>query len=437
MPSIQARLASGLLISLALLLIGQWLVVERSIDNLSQQYIASRMLHSSDLLVAAVTLNGNDVVFAENRIDPVYHKPFSGFYYALKVAGKEYRSRSLWDESLPIADLTAGVSHTSQHVGPQQQQLLVLNSAYKKKNLTLQITVAEDISGINRDISLMLKSHAIFSLAILLVLMLLQVMIIRKALNPLEKARQQLVDLENGLIQKLDEKVPREIFALVHEINLRITAYQQRLERSRRATGNLAHALKRPLTLLSQMAEGNESVDEHTLLENVKHYSQEIQYTIDRELTRARMAGTSMGAKQIDARIETESLIKLLQSMYSSKALNFDFSAKQDCPAKIEREDFHELMGNILDNACKWAQHTVNVTIDCTQGLRLQVEDDGPGIPDAQQKQILLRGSRLDEQVTGHGLGLSIVKDIVDQYQGNISLDVSPTLGGLKFTVRF
>jgi len=439
MPSIQARLATGLLVSLILLLLLQWVVVERSIDHLSEEYVLSRLSHNSDLLISAVDTKDGILSVDKTRLDPVYSQPFSGFYYTITIAMQEFRSRSLWDESLKGLDslsLQAGQTRSLRTQGPQGQQLLMLASAYRKKNLDVSVVVAEDISHLNHEIDLLLRSHALLSFLILTILIVIQVIIVRRGLHPLEKARQELINLEKGIIPELSEKVPKEIYPLVHEVNLRIAAFRQRLERSRRVSGNLAHALKRPLTLLSQQVQDCEALRQDNSAARMQGDIDEIRKIIDRELSRAKMAGSAMGVGQIDLASEAHSLIKMLQVMYERKGLQIEFDAQQVCKAAIDREDFHEVMGNLLDNACKWAKQRIIVTLDCQNGLQINLEDDGPGIPEDQRERIMARGTRLDEQVDGHGLGMSIVKDIVDQYQGSIYLAQSSTLGGLSVSVR-
>lgn len=435
-PSIQTRLVSGLLISLIVLLLIQWLLVERSIEDLSAQYVAARLVHSSDLLVSAVSINGDTVAIDESRIDPVYTKPFSGYYYKIKIRQREYRSRSLWDESLPLPDLKAGKFKTRRIAGPDQQQLLLVSRAYTKQKTKILVAVAEDITDINRDIKALLKLHAVASLIVLLLLVFLQVLIIRKSLLPLDKTRRDLDKLESGSIEKLDENVPKEIHELVHEINVRIQAFQQRLLRSRRATGNLAHALKRPLTLLSQIAQNDQAINDADK-QNMQQYIDDINHLIDRELSRARLAGTGIGGRN-ELCSETLALIKTLKVMYDEKGLRIRLKDCDSCYYSIDREDFHELLGNLLDNACKWASGEILVSLHIQPGeelLQITVEDDGPGIDAGKMQQIMKRGTRLDEQTAGHGLGMSIVKDIVDQYHGSINLQRSKALHGLRVTV--
>jgi len=432
MHSIQTRLAAGLLLSLIVLLLAQWLIVANSIEYLSEQYITSSIIHNSDLLVATINIDkSGKSVLDESRIDPVYSKPFSGFYYTIKINDQLFRSRSLWDESLPVTTISTGSAHTTRTSGPQGQELLLVTTAYSKQQNNIQITVAEDITDITQDIHSLLFRHGMTSLAILILLISLQTIIVRNSLRPLDKTRKDLIKLENGLIQSLDENVPREIFNLVHEINLRIDAFRQRLERSRRATGNLAHALKRPLTLLSQLSQDPDLKNNANTAKALQQYTAEIKQIIDRELKRARLAGTVIGTQQTDLEREVKALIKTLQAMYREKELNIDLATPVNCTSGMDREDLHEMLGNILDNACKWASHHIQINISCDNKLVIKVDDDGPGIPAKQSENILNRGTRLDEQVTGHGLGLAIVKDIIEEYQGTIVMTQSEQLGGL------
>ncbi|WP_455219233.1 ATP-binding protein, partial [Kaarinaea lacus] len=153
------------------------------------------------------------------------------------------------------------------------------------------------------------------------------------------------------------------------------------------------------------------------------------------ELKRARVAGTAVGAKQAKLKPEFEALLNTLEAMYRDKHIELQYEVGENCPTVMEREDLHEMLGNVLDNAYKWARKKIKVAIDCNEGLRICVEDDGQGIPQEQLDLMIKRGQRLDEQTEGHGLGLSIVKDIVDQYQGNFSMLKSETLGGLMTTI--
>jgi len=436
MRSIQARLASGLVFSLIVLLIIQWVIVGRSIANLSEHYIASRLVHTSDLLIAAININPAGMPKVdESRIDPIFTKPFSGYYYTIKSGKHLFRSRSLWDETLPQSG--ANGSSITYTTGPQGQHLLVVASEYTKQQHNFQVTIAEDITAISADMRSLSVKHAIVSAVILLILITVQYLVVRRSLTPLGRISKDLQKLEHGVIQSLDENVPREIYSLVREINLRVAAFQQRLQRSRRATGNLAHTLKRPLTLLNQLCDSTDAALNSEIRQTIRAYTEEIRQIIDRELKRARLAGSAVGSGQTNVRVELKTLIDLLQVMYREKSLDLELAITPDCNIGMDREDFHELLGNILDNACKWAKHHVLISYKCDESkILITIEDDGPGIPSQQLSSILQRGTRLDEQTAGHGLGLSIVKDVVEQYQGAIELSGSKKLGGLKVDIQ-
>jgi len=432
MRSIQTRLAAGLLLSLIILLFVQWLVVASSIRQLSEQYIVARMTHASDLLVSGVNIQDqNAFSLNTSRIDPIYAQPFSGYYYTVSIGSEIFRSRSLWDESLPDKKTQPGDTDIARLKGPQNQSLLVLGSAYQKQQQIIHVVVAEDVSSIETDIDQLLLNHAALSLLVLVILISMQVYLVRKNLSPLEKIRSDLDKLETGLIDALDENVPDEIVALVRELNVRIKSVQQRLQRSRRATGNLVHALKTPLTLLLQTTKDAHLNKNPELQQSLKSHIVTIQNIIERELKRSRVAGTSVGAKQAKLKPELEALVKSLSVMYQDMELEISYDVEEHCPTLMEREDLHEMLGNILDNACKWAKKKIQINIHCDQGLCICVEDDGQGIPQKQLDTIIKRGQRLDEQTEGHGLGLSIVKDIVDQYQGTFRMSKSESLGGL------
>jgi hypothetical protein len=187
MRSIQTRLAAGLLLSLILLLFVQWLVIASSIRQLSEQYIVARMTHASDLLVAGVSPDEkNQFNLNTSRIDPIYSQPFSGYYYTVSAGKELFRSRSLWDESLPVVSAAPGIPNVTRVKGPQNQLLLVLGSAYQKQRQMIQVVVAEDISSIEKDIDQLLFQHAVISLVVLALLISLQVYLVRKNLRPLE-----------------------------------------------------------------------------------------------------------------------------------------------------------------------------------------------------------------------------------------------------------
>jgi signal transduction histidine kinase len=241
---------------------------------------------------------------------------------------------------------------------------------------------------------------------------------------------QDIDRLEAGATGQLTQAVPREFLPLVRKLNGLLAVQTARLERSRQAAGNLAHALKGPLAVLLRALESGMP----TPAERASARAQlaQIETRIERELRRARLSGAPSAGAWFDADAELGPLIRLLRQIYDDKDLRIDWTATHPDPLPFDREDMLELLGNLLDNACKWARSQVRIEVQVVAGAcQIVIEDDGPGCPAPALHAILARGARLDERPHGHGLGLSIVREILDLYRGELKLGRSP-LGGLQ-----
>ncbi|MCG6970270.1 MAG: GHKL domain-containing protein [Gammaproteobacteria bacterium] len=439
MKSIQTRLVGGLIISLILFLIVQWLLIGTSIRYLSEAYIATRLEHDAESLLTALDFTTQPVSFDADHVGAIYKQPFSGHYFRIKTGVSEFRSRSLWDTNMPLMELKSGQSQLTRWQGPQQQKVLVFHTAYMAAQHQVLISVAEDLTPILRDIETFQVRHTEITVVILAVLVLIQAYIVRVSLKPLDAVRRELESLEKGVINQLNENVPLEIRPLVEELNFQLKAIKKRLERSRNATGNLAHSLKTPLTLIQQLAESDELAQMPEVRRKLLLHSQSIQHSIERELKRARMAGSNVSGRHIALLPEISDLQKTLAAMYRRKNIATNINVPQETVCAIERQDLLEILGNVLDNAYKWASHRINVTVTQQQDREtlIIIEDDGPGCEADYMEKLLHRGRRADEQVAGHGLGLSIVSELVEDYQGSISFSHSEALGGLQVCIRF
>ncbi len=266
-------------------------------------------------------------------------------------------------------------------------------------------------------------------------LMALTLFQVRFGLLPLREIERGLTAIRTGQASRLESKLPMEIEPLQTEINALIQSNQDIIERARTQVGNLAHGLKTPLAVITNEAREEKSPLAVKVQEQVQLMRDQIGHYLDRAQMAAR-AGVI--GRATDVLPVAQSLKRALERIYRDK----EVSIVIDCPEAIrfqgEKQDLEEMLGNLVDNACKWADSTVHLTVKALPGegrtgrqrLTISVEDDGPGLTAEQRQRIGKRGLRLDETKPGSGLGLSIVSDIATSYTGGFSLEASP-LGGL------
>jgi signal transduction histidine kinase len=427
MRSLQARLSIGLITSLLVVILLSWIALSNAIRYVAEDYIVSRLQHDNEVLLAALGFDNNMPILTMDRISSEYQRAFSGHYYLIHSNGSQLRSRSLWDSELTIPILSSGDSRQFRLDGPQQQRLLVLVTGYSKQGQNITIAVAEDLSTIEADILILQQRFTLTAILALLILVGIQLLIVRTALYPLKTAGKEIRALEHGELRQLSQSVPSEISPLVQEVNHLLTVLDQRLQRSRNALGNLTHALKKPLTVLQQLRCGD---TDQAAQQSLQTNTQEMQQLIERELRRARIAGEGPIGACFIPDTEIKPLLDTLQMIYQQKQLTFETHIPTTPMLPFDREDMLELLGILMDNACKWAKTRVRLTLQMEGQLFIKVEDDGDGVDDSVIAQLTQRGSRLDESVSGYGLGLAIAQDIIEQYHGTMELGRSEELGG-------
>lgn len=433
MRSIQRRLSLGLIsvmviVGVVLAQTSLWLF-----EAGLQRYLEAGLRNDSENLLVALVRGPNGVQLDEQRLSPAYQRPFSGHYFRIDFADVHWRSRSLWDQELPRLP-TAGLKGNLQ-LGPEGQQLLVLRSDYKRFGQSISISVAQDYTPVRESFRLMRQVGLVMGLAALLLVLILQRVTVRRALRPLETARNQIAQLQQGQRSQLDTQVPLELEPLVAQINHLLAHTEDSLKRSRNALGNLGHALKTPLAVLLSAASSEALKDHPQLSQLLREQLEQVQQRLNRELNRARLAGDALPGALFDCEQELPGLLATLR-MIHGEHLDLSYQVAPGLQLPWDREDLLELLGNLLDNACKWADAEVRLSVsEMPHGYQLAVEDDGPGIPEAQRDQVFSRGARLDEQRVGHGLGLGIVRDIVEVWGGVLQLQESE-LGGLKVLIE-
>ena len=432
MKSIQQRLSLGLI---SILLIVGLLVAQSSLwlfDRSLRSYLQTTLQDEAQTLLSAFVRGPNGLQLDERRLSAAFKRPYSGLYFRIDFADQTWRSRSLWDRDLPRAPQAGLQAELGD--GPQGQQWLILRADYQRFGQQIEIQVARDYTPVLKSFRQVQNLVAGLGLAALVLILLLQRVIVRRALRPLEATRQQINQLQQGQRTQLDQNVPLELEPLVAQINRLLHHTEETLKRSRNALGNLGHALKTPLAVLLSLARRDELQQFPDLHDSLNQQLQQIEQRIARELGRAKLAGDVLPGAHFDCANELPGLFATL-AMIHGRHLQLDWQAPPELRLPWDREDLLELLGNLLDNACKWADSRVQLHISVTeQGYELCIDDDGPGIAAQLRDEVLSRGSRLDEQVAGHGLGLGIVRDIVDAWQGTLQLSDS-VLGGLRVQI--
>lgn len=432
MRSIQRRLSLGLI---SVLLVIGLLLAQSSLwlfDRSLRSYLQTTLQDETQTLLGAVVRGPNGLQLDERRLSAAFKRPYSGLYFRIDLGEQTWRSRSLWDRNLrPVEE--AGLQDALSD-GPQGQQWLVYRADYQRYGQSIVIHVARDYTPILNSFSQVQKIVLGLGITALVLILLLQRLIVSRALRPLEQTRLQLMQLQQGQRSQLDQQVPLELEPLVAQINHLLAHTEDILKRSRNALGNLSHALKTPLAVLVSLATREELKQLPQLRESLNGQLQQIEQRIARELGRARLAGEALPGAHFDCANELPELFSTL-TMIHGNHLELNWQAEPGLRLPWDREDLLELLGNLLDNACKCADSQVQLQISLQgDGYQLLIDDDGPGIDAAQRDEVLSRGSRLDEQVAGHGLGLGIVRDIIDAWAGRLQLADSP-LGGLRVMV--
>lgn len=432
MKSIQRRLSLGL----ASVLIVVGLILAQSslwlFDHSLRRYLREDLKDETQTLLVALVRGQNGVQLDERRLDPTFQRPFSGHYFRIDFADETWRSRSLWDRDLPKpahAGLQDGLGD-----GPRGQLLLVYRGDYQRFGQRFSISVAQDYTPILESFRRLQWLGLGLGAAALLLILLAQRYTVRSALRPLERVREQIAQLQQGRRTELDSQVPQELEPLVAQVNHLLSHTEDTLKRSRNALGNLGHALKTPLAVLVSLSEREELRYQPELQATLREQLAQIRQRLERELGRARLAGEALPGAHFDCAAELPGLFSTL-GMIHSHGLKLEWQAEPGLCLPWDREDLLELLGNLLDNACKWADAEVRLSlVQEGEGYRLWVDDDGPGIAPERREAVLGRGTRLDEQVAGHGLGLGIVRDMVEAWGGSLSLEDSP-LGGLRVAI--
>jgi signal transduction histidine kinase len=256
------------------------------------------------------------------------------------------------------------------------------------------------------------------------------------SLKPLRRLGEKVLAVSSGEAPRIDGTYPSEVQPVIDRLNVMLTDRERAVTRAHAVAGDLAHALKTPIALLVLQADAARAAGHITVAEAIATHARLMTDQVDRHLARARIAASGpMGTDRCRVEPCVDALVRTMKTLHADRALHVSFAGAAEADVLVRHEDLEEILGNVLDNACKWARSRVRLEVQ-RQGAALlfTIDDDGPGLPAAARDVVLQRGVRLDERAPGSGLGLAIVRELVEHYGGTISLSDSPS-GGLRVAI--
>lgn len=442
--SLRLRLLAGTLFwIIASILVAGWGLGKLFHQHVEAQFYAELKNHLDQLTGQLVLDPQNQPHVSLPPSDPRLNKPLSGLYWQIdRIADTDepatravLRSRSLWDEILVVPTDTPADGEIHQHRidGPQGVVLSVAERTVTIDAHVLRLMVAADESLLLEPIA-DFKGHLWLALGILGIGLTLAALIqVIVGLAPLRSLHAALGRVRQGDTQTLEGIFPTEIMPLVDEFNSVLAQNAEVVERARTQAGNLAHALKTPLSVIANAVNAPEKKSDE-LARLVSTQVDVVRKQVDYHLARAQAAASVRlpGIRTPVAPV-IQGLLRVMQRIYAERALEIVLLPMDKSLAfRGEEQDLQEMLGNLIDNACKWAASRIEVQVETLSGeLSVSIDDDGHGIAGSKRDAVLKRGIRADEQIAGTGLGLAIVEDLARMYGGKLTLEQS-RLGGLN-----
>jgi signal transduction histidine kinase len=274
--------------------------------------------------------------------------------------------------------------------------------------------------------------HSGMSMTVALVAMLWGILQVRKGFAPIDRLRARLASVRSGETSRVEGRYPAEVQPLVDDLNALLDHRERAVSRAQAKAGDLAHGLKTSLAVLAQEAERASAAGQSELAATIEQQVERMRRQMDYHLAHARAAASGASAARCDVRASADGLARTLLRLHADRGLAIDVRVHPDHAVRVQREDLDEMIGNLLDNACKWTRS--RIAVESSQHDRtvvISVDDDGPGVPAEMRDRVLRRGVRADEAAPGSGFGLAIVRELAEVYGGSIALTAAPA-GGLR-----
>jgi signal transduction histidine kinase len=424
---------------IGLLLLGGGLALDRTLTSLVTRNFDDQLGYVMTAMIGSAEIGPDGEVFFNRPLgDQRFLEPNSGRYWQISGKGHDdFLSRSLWDRSLQVhADHFDRAPHTYDSYQFPGEPLRVTERSIilPGSDTKWWFTVAASRSDLDQQIR-RIRSILFWSFVVLgLGLFLMAGLQTWYGLGPLRRVRRAIQRMRTTGANRVTDPLPLEVQPLVDELNALLAHSETQAEEARTHAGNLAHALKTPLTVVMNAATAHAP----DLADTVIREAAVMRRQVDHHLARARAVGRrAVGLSRASVGESVEAVLRAVTRLY--ERTRFDLAGNRNAAVAIERQDLDEILGNLIENAAKYGGGSVFVTIDPTaeaEWCEIWVEDDGEGIPEAERSRIFDRGARLDTGKPGTGLGLAIVRDVAEIYGGAVTLEESEDLGGLLAKLR-
>jgi len=406
------------------------LVIDQADEQLN--YVLTAMIASAEIDPYG------DVLFNRPLGDQRFLEPYSGLYWQVSGEGRDdWASHSLWDRTLDLGEEHDDYQphyYFSDQFPEEPLRVVERTITLPGSDTEWRFAVATAREALDAQIaanrSILVRSFAVLGIGLFLMAMLQT----WYGLGPLRRVRKAIARIRTTGLNRVTDPLPQEVQPMVEELNALLAHSDRQAEEARTHAGNLAHALKTPLTVLTNAATAHAPDLDETVLREATVMRRQV----DHHLARARAVGRrAIGLSRANVMDSAVAVERAVERLYP--AVRFDIDGSADALVAIERQDLDEILGNLIENAAKYGGGSVFVTVDAEPAAphcAVWVEDDGAGIPPQERERIFARGARLDTEKPGTGLGLAIVRDVVEIYGGTVDLDESEDLGGLLVKVR-
>jgi two-component system sensor histidine kinase PhoQ len=410
--------------------------LERAFIDSSETALRDTLTSQLYALMAVAEVEDKQVSMPSDELDALLGLPRSGIYaYITDSTGEVlWQSSSVLGADLPMpVTLASGVNRfTKSRVITTEYYTFAYGIDWSSdtSNIALTFNITTDLQSFNKQIGQYRQTLWSGLIAMALFLLISQALILRWGLSPLRKVGDELNRIEAGEQEKIEDSYPHEIEQLSSNINLLLQQERDQKTRYRNALGDLAHSLKTPLAVIQSAIDKNESKNT-TMSEQVTQMNTIVEY----QLQRAATAGSTGIGKSVNIQSVINRMLDSLQKVYHDKGVELRVDIDDSLTFKGDEGDMMELLGNLLDNAFKWTKNNIEIQASkINKQLFITISDDGPGIKQEKVDVLLQRGVRADQTVAGHGIGLSIVQNIVDAYQGSLLIEKSPS-GGTRIII--